>query len=333
MRDFVRKRVLAALLIGAGQAHAMACENGLPNLSDRPLEQCKTVDFFVNALLWRASETVDWAFTLSTSGDLTESVYKTIAFDWDPGFRVGLGYNMLHDEWDTQMAYTWYQAEAKDQAGGAVTSGFLAARLSLLEPFHRGKVSFQIHYNMFDWDLGRSFSVSRYLTLRPFIGAKAGWIDQAIRAKWATPDFGGLGFVFSASESVKNNFRGGGPKGGLNGKWILGKAGSHSFSLIGNFSGAYLWGNWTLQDEFIDVFHTRISIPMANRNFGALLLQALMGLGWEFDFDKNRSHFALRAGYEIEDWLNHFQVFTDISGAQNTDLFLQGMSLDLRLDF
>ena len=72
---------------------------------------------------------------------------------------------------------------------------------------------------------------------------------------------------------------------------------------------------------------------MGKRNFGALMLQALMGLGWDFNFDKDRSHFALKVGYEIQDWLNHFQVFTNASGTDNFDLILQGLTLDLRFDF
>jgi len=41
----------------------------------------------------------------------------------------------------------------------------------------------------------------------------------------------------------------------------------------------------------------------------------------------------LKAGYEIQDWLNHFQVFTDASGTENADLILQGLTIDVRFDF
>lgn len=308
-------------------------DSGLPNLSDRPQTQDRSIDIFADALYWYTSETVDWAFTIAPSQNFEKSVYKTISFDWDPGFRVGVGYNMHHDQWDTQFTYTWFQTRATDHGNGLITSGFLAARLSLLEPFQTGKISFNIRYNMFDWDLGRSFLVSKSLSLRPFIGAKAGWINQTMHMQWTIPNFDGLGFLYSASENAKNDFRGGGPRAGVNGKWILGNVQRHAFSLIGNFAAAYMWGNWTLQNHFIDVFSTHTSIPMGNRNFGALMFQALMGFGWDFNFDKNRSHFALKVGYEIQDWLNQFQVFTNASGTTNFDLILQGVTLDLRFDF
>jgi hypothetical protein len=334
-------RVIVVLLISIGvklyadftDEQIPRNDSGLPNLSDRPQTQDKSIDIFANALYWRASETVDWAHIVTSNQNSVQDSYKTISFDWDSGLRVGLGYNMLHDQWDTQIAYTWFLTRATDHGSGHIISGFLAARLSLLEPFKTGKIRFDLSYNMFDWDLGRSFLVSRSLSLRPFIGAKAGWINQTIRAEWTTPNFDGLGFLYSASENVKNNFQGGGPKGGVNGKWVLGNVNRHAFSLIGNFAGAFLWGHWTLQDEFTDVFLTQTSVPMKNRNFGALMLQALIGVGWDFNFDKNRSHFALKVSYEIQDWLNHFQVFTNDSGTDNFDLILQGLTLDLRFDF
>ncbi len=325
-------RVVLLLLIG-GSLCANSMDTGVPNLSDRPASQDKNIDMFAAALYWHASETVDWAFTLSPSLSSERSRFKIISFGWDPGYRVGFGYNMHHDQWDTQLAYTWFQTSATDHASGDVTSAFLAARLSLLEPFQNGKVNFHLQYNMFDWDLGRSFLVSKYLSLRPLIGVKAGWINQKIRAKWSTPNFGGLGFLYSATENVKNNFWGAGPKGGVNGKWVLGNVNRHSFSIIGNFAGAYMWGHWELRDEFIDVFFTKTSIPMKDRNFGAFMVQALLGLGWDFNFDKNRSHFAMKLGYEFQDWFNHYQVFTNVGGTQNADLILQGLTLDLRFDF
>ena len=334
-------RVVVVLLVSIGmELYADSAgeqtgrkDSGLPNLSDRPRAQDRSIDVFADALYWYTSETVDWADVVTSNQNVVRDTFKTISFDWDPGFRVGLGYNMHHDQWDTQLTYTWFQTRATAHAHGPITSGFLAARLSLLEPFGKGKVSFNIHYNMFDWDLGRSFLVSKSLSLRPFIGAKAGWINQTVHAKWSTPNFVVPGFLYSGSEKVKNDFRGGGPKGGINTKWILGNVGRHIFSLTGSFAGAFMWGHWTLRDEFTDIFHTQTSIPMKDRNFGALMLQALMGLGWDFNFDKDRSHFALKASYEIQDWLNHFQVFTNDSGTDSLDLVLQGLTLDLRFDF
>ena len=151
-------------------------------------KQLKTFDVFAKALYWYTGETMDWAFTLAQNQNTVQTVYQTFVFDWAPGFSVGFGYNMEHDQWDTQASYTWFQSRASDHAGGgSVTSGFLAARPSLLEPFSTGKANMNIHYNMFDWDLGRQFFITQHLSLRPSIGLKGGWIDQSIHTKWQNP--------------------------------------------------------------------------------------------------------------------------------------------------
>ena len=63
------------------------------------------------------------------------------------------------------------------------------------------------------------------------------------------------------------------------------------------------------------------------------MFQALAGFGWDFNFDKNHSRFALKVGYEIQDWLDQFQIFNNVAGTSNSDLILQGLTVDLRFDF
>lgn len=305
---------------------------GLPNPSVRPETQQKTIDIFADFLYWYTSESVDWAFTLTQSQNSLQTSYKTFSFEWAPGFCIGFGYNMEHDQWDTQASYTWFHSKATDHARGSVTSAFLAARLSLLEPFSTGRASLNLHYNIFDWDLGRSFLVSKYLALRPSIGIRGGWISQAIHSDWTIPNFLNL-FLFTASENVEQSFQGGGPKGGMLAKWCFGNLRKHSFSLISQFEAGYLWGRWSIRDKFVDNLSTVIYVKTFDRNFGSLVLHSFMGFGWDCNFDHNRSHVGLKLGYEIEDWLNQCQIFSDTSGSQNNDLILQGLSAGLNFDF
>jgi len=330
MNDLFRTILsLAFLFFALTDLHA---DDELPIPSSRLEAQSKTVKVFANLLYWRASETVDWAFTLSFNQNSLETAYKTFSFNWDPGFRIGLGYNMEHDQWDTQVSYTWFQSKATSRTSGAVTPAFLAARLSLLEPFSIGKASLDLHYNMFDWDLGRSFLVSNYLSVRTSIGLRGGWINQTIHSDWITPDFLFI-FTLSASENLEQRFKGGGPKGGISGKWSFGKNQNHSFSLISQFETGYLWGHWSIQDKYVDNLATVIRVITSDRNFGALVLHSEMGFAWDYNFNCDRSHFNMTLSYTIEDWLNHCQIFTDASGSQDNDLILQGLNLGLSLDF
>lgn len=322
-------RLLTAALLAMILCTAACAEE---NPSPRAKEQSRTIDIFADALYWYTSETVDWAFILENSPNSETDTFKTFVFDWAPGFRIGLGNNMKHDAWDTQASYTWFQSEASGHAKGSVTSAFLGARLSLLEPFSTGRARLNLHYSMFDGDLGRSFLVSKYLCLRPSIGLKGGWIDQTIHSHWTIPNFFGL-LKFTADETLKNRFAGGGPKGGVTGKWCFGDLQKQTLSLIGTFEVGYLWGHWSIKDKFDDVFDTVIRVKTSPRNVGSLLLHAFIGFGWECNFDHNRSHFSAKFGYEIEDWFDQFQIFSDLSGSQTNDLILQGVTLGVRFDF
>jgi hypothetical protein len=319
---------IAAFLLLFGALHA----DGLPNPAVRPKEQAGTIDFFAKALYWVPSETLDWSFTLNHTATTVTTAYRSLVFNWAPGFSVGFGINMGHDEWDARASYTWLNAKASDHTAGPVTSAFLGARTSLVELaelFGFGQARLNLLYNFFDIDLGRSFFLSDSLSIRPMIGIKGGWITQKIFSEWETPDFILTGALLSASENLTQNFQGGGPKGGVSGKWYF----TRYFSLLSQFEAGYLWGHWSIDDTYIDNLNTIVFVDTTNRNFGALVFHSFLGFGFDWNFNSNRSHISLQMGYEIEDWFNHLQIFTNTSGSQNNDLILQGFNVGLNLDF
>ena len=105
----------------------------------------------------------------------------------------------------------------------------------------------------------------------------------------------------------------------------------HTLSLLANFEAGYLWGHWSIHDEFTDSLTQKIFLKTTPRNYGSIVFHSFMGLGW--DSKLKRTQVALKIGYEIEDWFNQCQFFTDISGSQNNDLILQGLSLSLNFNF
>lgn len=299
----------------------------------RPEVQKRSVDVKVEALYWYTGETIDWAFTLENKKNFLKDSFKTLVFDWAPGFRVGMGYHMKNDQWDTQANYTRFHSTAKDHAQGSVTSGFLAPKvIPLLQPFSKGRICLNLHYNMFDWDLGRSFSSSACLVLRPSIGLKGGWITQTIHSSWTNPDYLLLLAVFAA-ENLKQSFQCAGPKCAVSTKWCFGCTPKHYFSLIGQFEAAYLWGHWSIRDHFFDNYSTKINVKTSDRNFGSFVLHSFLGCGWDCTVKSGQIHYSLKLGYEIEDWFDHCQFFTNTSGSQKNDLILQGFNLSLNCAF
>ncbi len=323
--------VQIAALLSLHTAKLIA-DDGLPNPSARPITQPQTFAMSVQSLYWQPTENVDWAYTLHNSPNTTQTDYQVFVFNWAPGFRVGLGYNMEYDRWDTQAFYTWFQSKASGAKTGPITPGFFAARLSDLEPFSKGRANIHLQYNMFDWDLGRAFLISNHLQIRPSIGVKAGWINQTVHSDWELDNVILIGTIF-AKEDLKHHFIGAGPKGSLSTKWILGNSQKHFFSLIGAFEAGYLWGHWNIKDLYHDTLNTTISTITTPRNFASFTLHCFAGLGWDLDFNCDQSHLAIKVGYEIEDWFNHCQFFTNINGAQNNDLILQGLNINAGVDF
>ena len=123
---------------------------------------------------------------------------QEVDFGWDVGIRAGLGYGMLHDQWKTKVYYTYFDTRGKDSISsspGAVHSTFLGNFYvyntdgsGISGPsYQKATIDWKIDFNMFDWDLGRSFWASPSIALFPFIGIKGGWIDQSIHSKWINP--------------------------------------------------------------------------------------------------------------------------------------------------
>jgi hypothetical protein len=296
-----------------------------------PKEASKShLDLFAEALYWHTTETVDWAIVRTILQNKETLAYQTFSFDWSSGFRVGIGGQLPYDQWEMGFSYTRFTAQSRGRASGIVNSAFFGAVESVTGPYQVGLAHLKLHYNMLEAELGRNLEISKTFFLRPFIGIKGGWLDQKIHTRWQKPL---VLFTFEAIENLKNKFRGLGPLGGVEGKWIWKTLRVHSFSLLGDCSGAFMWGHWTIRDRFQDNFFVRVKVITPSSNFGSLVLQAFVGLGWDIEVDNKRSHLNLRLGYEIEDWLNQYQIFDDGTGGHNNDLLLQGLTFHLRYDF
>ncbi len=80
---------------------------------------------FADALYWHADVTnAEWAFVNNTAA-VTAPVSGTnqeLAFKWSWGFRVGLGYEFDHDQWDSDIYYTWFRSSAA--SGSTSSTGF-----------------------------------------------------------------------------------------------------------------------------------------------------------------------------------------------------------------
>lgn len=280
-------------------------------------------DVFGDALYWQATETVDWVLQNDRNLPNQNIHYQTIGFNYKPGFRVGVNFKDVWDcngGWDSKFTYTRYHTAAVDSASGNLVSTFLGGKLVQGTRFYQtGQINFTIDFNMFDWDLSKNICVTDSLLLRPAIGLRGGSINQKIITSFQGP--------ISITETVKNNFRGIGPKVGIESRWAFCRVNNYLFSLVSDFSTSYLKGRWAIRDVTHDSISTTVRVKDGKRNLGAFTIQGMMGINLDYQC------FSAKLGYEISDWFDQYQVLDDGTGGHENDLILQGITLRLSYDF
>jgi hypothetical protein len=320
---------------------------------------------FADALYWHADVgSTDWAVKhpnglVPVSGTDLLDVHS-LNFKWSWGFKVGIGANIDHDMWDTNFYYTWFHTHNSNSAGlsteivaGVIPdgpAGYIIDNYGDSSFFSSGSINWDIHYSMFDWELGRWHYVSKNLALRPHVGIKGGWIHQNIKEHLTNVN---VTLVATPTGNVlknhyKNDFWGVGPSVGVNTMWVLGNAGSvlqHRFSLFGDFGGALMYGHFDVKHRegfFRSTAPTTdigFHISGLNRNLAVAMLQGTLGLSWDTAFNKDRNHFMMKVGYEFQYWFRQNQL-VHLTGFEtghllrdSDDLALQGITAEFRFDF
>lgn len=312
------------------KAHAGTPEfNGLPNIAARTESG---LVFSADFLYWYPSEEVNdiWASVISVGFDTSSWGAPGFNFAWDCGFRVGTGYDFAYDQWDSALYWTWFQTETSRSIPSApnteISPEFDAAFLTG-NSAQSLKGNWSLLFNLFDWELGRQFWVSKGLSLRPFLGIKGGWIHQSIHAHYANLIIADLVTGHSGKEHLKNNFWGLGPSGGVNTKWNLRTWGKHFLNFFGDFSMATMWGNWSCSDVYQSTVPQTYSINTENSALGALMFRGFAGIGW------NATHLSAKLGFETQIWFNQLRLSTLQIQRLHGDLTLQGLTFNCRYDY
>ncbi|MBA4032719.1 MAG: hypothetical protein C0478_17770 [Planctomyces sp.] len=293
-------------------------------------------EFFGEFLYWKATETVDWV--LNTNRDPLQQYidYGSTEFGFSPGFRIGV---QQSGEWDVRASWTRFSTSTTASESGDLTAAFLGGKNS--QPpapqlyFDTGQLEASIDYNMIDLDLGKAFQLGESLRIRPLVGLRGGMIEQSFTTAFqAEYDSGGSTSQRNIVETATNDFWGIGPKIGIENQYTLRKTEHLELNVTANFYMAYLLGDWQVHDVTavtqIDGGMTSTSsqvIQTSPRDFGSLTFQTIVGVQLKY------GHLTATAGYELNDWLNQCQIFTDASGPQNNDLLLQGLTVRLAYNF
>lgn len=335
---------------------------GIPK-SARPMDKNGYGLWFTGeALLWQAVEdNLYYAakdrqppYPLNNTGS-PENDPLRFDFEWNWGFRLGMGYNIPRDHWDLFLDWTHIEnhAHGKNTAKGVFapdevwrTPIFATATVPGAATSIQGR--WNVHLDQIDLQLGREFYAGRRLTFRPSVGLRSAFILQKEHIFAQGP--GGQPFAagpVSSRVKLQNQFWGFGFAAGIDTDWQLGCG----FSLFGKASFALLLGYFKIHERGSVI---QPSNSGANGGVGWRLRSSsrtekpifdlAMGFKWSRTFCDERYGLTLKAGYEYHCYENQNQYLQDV-GIENAtqrivvpvatpgDLAYQGLTLSGQIDF
>ncbi len=297
-------------------------------------------EFYIDAsgLYWRAHENgLAYALRSSSNHKLApNSEIENPDFDWDFGFRIGLGYR-FSNEYDLLAQFTSLQTHANNDLfahhGEVLFPSWQKPTEGGPDFAKHVHTHWRLHLGIVDLLLAKRFQVSSYFAIIPQAGVRAG----SIRQKYYLDYFGGSFIDGEEIVHMKNKFFGVGPNAGLVAEWGLGKG----FSLFGKSLFSLLFGHFYLhQNNYARGGKER---PLGVRDFFSAtgpVIDFTAGLSWKRCFDGRLKQIWLALAWDELLCFSQNQLlrFTSAGSegaffSNQGDLFVSGAELAMRFDF
>lgn len=279
-----------------------------------------------------------------TFGESTgQGSMKNPPYQFEPGFKAGLGVHFDHDGWDLYAQFTYLAgvngsntSETSPGTGGLTLSdvtfgdgdyyaiNYLSDRCELHQDF-----------NVIDLELGRNFFISKHLTLRPHAGLKTGWIhENLVLAISPIPGYTDGDDDANVLESVKStrgqNLWGIGIRGGMDTMWHINK----NWALYADLAFATFWGDFHIKatNTLVESVSGQYEPLDTRESLQAVIpvIEAGLGLAYITWWDNDNYRAQIQAGWEEQVWLdfNHF-----MDAYRSGSLSLQGLTVRGTLTF
>lgn len=266
---------------------------------------------------------------------------------FQPAFRLALGYNTNFDGWDLKLTYTRFiyktsTASARFNEFNMRYNTPPPAQTSGLDTRQGPNIQIlNYKYNLLDLDLGRMYKISQRLSAKPFIGLRSLWFktENGVEDNYQTRPR--VNIVTVDSQIIYFSSYLIGMKTGCDGIWRLSK----EFSIVGNLTLSTLVNSHktTLIQDRPTAFST---VDMQPFNWGGFYqdsarksttflttnLDLSLGLGWDKNFADDKYHLGLNFSYEQHSyWTMNNSEWAQTGG--DLSFNLQGIALGARLDF
>jgi len=256
---------------------------------------------------------------------------KEVEFSFQPGFRVGLGLDFRYDGWDIYANYTWLNpASHTGHASVTDSSGGMLARWLVSTPFAAAfppfltsaKARWKMAFDVLDTELGRNFFLSSKLSIRPFLGFKAAWIDQTNSVYYVLEPGAGIDTMHL---KMRQDFTGFGIRMGVNSFWLAGE----EWGIYGNFAFSELWSGFDQKrrDRSLPTGGSVFTSYHVHKDFHTIepVLEVSLGLQYMRDFRGGRRRFTFQLGWEEQVWFAHNR-FISPAGDMTGNLTFQGIT-------
>ncbi|MBN2480044.1 MAG: hypothetical protein JXA94_07435 [Parachlamydiales bacterium] len=281
--------------------------------------------------------------------------------NWEPGFKIQLGYKLDHDSWDTNLNWTWLkikksqnitgEADRDNDNGifllplwgsgirGPITNQyFLDRTLNLASSIDS---ILKIDLNILDWELEKDLFLSKNFSIKPFYGVRGLKIDQ--RLKMDLVSFNSSGALIRVPHAIKprSDFLGIGPRGGIDATYDIFK----NFGIYAIGSVSFLYGRFNCKYE--DVYEQNSRLPfedlinIRDKFYNSIsAVQLASGFNFDFTLVNKKAHLIIQAGWEFNtlfsvNKMQHYQYRYEDENfyRENGDLTLQGLTVNARFDF
>jgi hypothetical protein len=292
--------------------------------------------FAQGALLYLQAEEAGLSYAIESRAvdrSLGKAETKTLKFDWDVGFNVGLGYRIPHDCWQLLTQFTSLQTHSDAERSAERDHVFFPIWLSSDPSFLATdvKAHWRLHLGLIDLLLSKQYSVGKTLTLTPQIGIRWGSVRQKFNLIYRGRN---------AEEiliRMKNKYAGLGPYAGLTGECALSKG----FSLFARGALSLLYGEFYLhQDEDLRASKTKLLGLHAIYRACAPLLEGTAGIRWQHLFAGSLKRLTLDLAWDQYLFFSQNQLlrFVDprhpgIVVSNQGDLSIAGVRFNIALDF
>lgn len=278
------------------------------------------------------------------AGDVVDGRELDLNTHFHPGFKVGMGYHLNEDRWDTLVEYTFFKSTEhrhKRASKDARESFILPAWQfpSFLNPqYASASEKWKLMMQFLDWDLTRKCCLGRRLSFAPFIGVRGALIRQDLRVHYINSD-ASASFVWP-STSIKQSSRswGIGPRAGIMTDWLFCKgfriSAKQEIDIL--YSGYQLNTRQSSEESAANVYQIKQGHVRTLRTH----LDMSLGLGWKTELANNACAFDVSADYNFNIFFNQnpFRNTINVDSVgksiwPNGNLYLQGLTARLGVSF